>query len=128
MPCCMTSSERKAKRRNQLRRIDPSCLAPRAAAPTVKRVAAARLPTEYGEFRIIGYRSVLSGEEFVALALGDLRADRATLARIHSQCLTGDVFGSVKCDCGRQLQAAMRLIAAEGCGVIVYQQQEGRGI
>ncbi|HEY7184502.1 MAG TPA: GTP cyclohydrolase II, partial [Blastocatellia bacterium] len=60
--------------------------------------------------------------------LGELRADRPTLARIHSQCLTGDVFGSVRCDCGRQLHAAMRLIANEGRGVIVYQQQEGRGI
>lgn len=86
------------------------------------------MPTEYGEFLIIGYRSLTSDEEFVALARGELRADRPTLARIHSQCLTGDVFGSVKCDCGRQLQAAMRLIAEEGCGVIVYQQQEGRGI
>lgn len=101
---------------------------PRMAEKTIERVAAARLPTEYGEFRIIGYRSLTSDEEFVALARGELRADRPALARIHSQCLTGDVFGSVKCDCGRQLQAAMRLIAEEGCGVIVYQQQEGRGI
>jgi 3,4-dihydroxy 2-butanone 4-phosphate synthase/GTP cyclohydrolase II len=97
-------------------------------ARTIERVATARLPTDYGEFRIIGYRSLTSDEEFVALVCGELRADRPTLARIHSQCLTGDVFGSVKCDCGRQLQAAMRLIADEGCGVIVYQQQEGRGI
>jgi len=100
----------------------------RAQAKTIERVAAARLPTEYGEFRIIGYRSLESGEEFVALVRGELRADHPTLARIHSQCLTGDAFGSVKCDCGRQLHAAMRLIADEGCGVIVYQQQEGRGI
>ncbi len=100
----------------------------RAPAKTIERVATARLPTEYGEFRIIGYRSLTSDEEFVALVRGELRAGRPTLARIHSQCLTGDVFGSVKCDCGRQLQAALRLIAAEGCGVIVYQQQEGRGI
>lgn len=100
----------------------------RAPAKTIERVATARLPTEYGEFRISGYRSLTSGEEFVALVRGELRAERPTLVRIHSQCLTGDVFGSVKCDCGRQLQAALRLIAAEGCGVIVYQQQEGRGI
>src|SRR5262249_8155504 len=66
---------------------------------TVERVAEARLPTELGEFRIIAYRSLISKEEFVVLARGELRADRATLVRIHSQCLTGDVFGSVKCDC-----------------------------
>jgi 3,4-dihydroxy 2-butanone 4-phosphate synthase/GTP cyclohydrolase II len=100
----------------------------RALARTIERVATAHLPTEYGEFRIIGYRSLTSDEEFVALVRGEMRADRPTLARIHSQCLTGDVFGSLKCDCGRQLHAAMRLIADEGCGVIVYQQQEGRGI
>jgi 3,4-dihydroxy 2-butanone 4-phosphate synthase/GTP cyclohydrolase II len=95
---------------------------------TVERVAEARLPTEFGEFRIVGYRSLTSNEEFVVLARGELREDRATLVRIHSQCLTGDVFGSVKCDCGRQLRAAMQLIAREGRGAIVYQQQEGRGI
>jgi 3,4-dihydroxy 2-butanone 4-phosphate synthase/GTP cyclohydrolase II len=95
---------------------------------TVEQVAEARLPTEFGEFRIIGYRSLNSDEEFVALALGELRGDRPALVRIHSQCMTGDVFGSVKCDCGRQLRAAMELIASEGCGAIVYQQQEGRGI
>jgi GTP cyclohydrolase II len=96
--------------------------------PTVERVADARLPTETGEFRIIGFRSLDSEEEFVALVKGDLRADRPSLVRIHSQCMTGDVFGSVKCDCGRQLQAAMKLIEQEGHGAIVYQQQEGRGI
>ena len=100
----------------------------RARSKTIERVATARLPTDYGEFRIIGYRSLTSDEEFVVLVRGELRADRPTLTRIHSQCLTGDVFGSVKCDCGRQLHTAMRLIADEGCGVIVYQQQEGRGI
>lgn len=95
---------------------------------TIERVAGARLPTESGEFRIIGYRSLISKEEFVVLARGDLREDRATLVRIHSQCLTGDVFGSVKCDCGQQLRSAMKLIEDEGRGAIVYQQQEGRGI
>lgn len=95
---------------------------------TVEHVAEACLPTEYGEFRIIGYRSLNSSEEFVVLARGDLRKDRATLVRIHSQCLTGDVFGSIKCDCGQQLRTAMELIAREGRGAIVYQQQEGRGI
>ena len=95
---------------------------------TVERVAEARLPTDFGEFRIAGYRSIYSGEEFVALTRGELRGGRPTLARIHSQCLTGDVFGSTKCDCGRQLRRAMELIEHEGRGAIVYQQQEGRGI
>lgn len=95
---------------------------------TIERVAQARLPTEMGEFRLIGYRSIKSGEEFVVLSKGRLRRERPTLARIHSQCMTGDVFGSTKCDCGQQLKTAMKLIAAENCGAIVYQQQEGRGI
>jgi 3,4-dihydroxy 2-butanone 4-phosphate synthase/GTP cyclohydrolase II len=99
-----------------------------AAPRTVERVAEARLPTETGEFRIIGFRSLVSPEEFVALVKGELRPDRPSLVRIHSQCMTGDVFGSVKCDCGRQLQAAMRVIEQEGHGAIIYQQQEGRGI
>jgi 3,4-dihydroxy 2-butanone 4-phosphate synthase/GTP cyclohydrolase II len=71
-----------------------------SAPKTVERVSAARLPTEVGEFRIAGYRSKTSDEEFVALYKGEIRADVPTLARIHSQCLTGDVFGSTKCDCG----------------------------
>ncbi|HEX8142306.1 MAG TPA: GTP cyclohydrolase II [Pyrinomonadaceae bacterium] len=91
-------------------------------------MAEACLPTEFGEFRINGYRSLNSTEEFVALARGELRGEYPTLVRIHSQCMTGDVFGSMKCDCGRQLRAAMELIASEGRGAIVYQQQEGRGI
>jgi len=95
---------------------------------TIERVADARLPTETGEFRIIGFRSLVSTEEFVVLVKGELRPDRANLVRIHSQCMTGDVFGSIKCDCGRQLDAAMKLIEQEGHGAIVYQQQEGRGI
>src|ERR687883_1432991 len=97
-------------------------------ALTVERVSAARLPTEVGEFRIAGYRSKTSDEEFVALYKGEMDPERPTLARIHSQCLTGDVFGSTKCDCGRQLRRAMELIEQEGRGAIVYQLQEGRGI
>jgi 3,4-dihydroxy 2-butanone 4-phosphate synthase/GTP cyclohydrolase II len=81
-----------------------------------------------GRFRLIGYRSLTSGEEFVVLARGQIRSSKPTLARIHSQCLTGDVFGSTKCECGQQLHAAMKLIAKEGAGAIVYQLQEGRGI
>lgn len=95
---------------------------------TVERVAEARLPTDFGEFRIIGYRSRTSTEEFVVLTRGELREGRGTLVRIHSQCLTGDVFGSIKCDCGQQLRTALELIEREGRGAIVYQQQEGRGI
>jgi 3,4-dihydroxy 2-butanone 4-phosphate synthase/GTP cyclohydrolase II len=95
---------------------------------TVERLAEARLPTEFGEFRLIGYRSTISNEEFVVLRRGDIQSEHPTLIRIHSQCMTGDVFGSVKCDCGRQLRNAMALIENEGRGAIVYQQQEGRGI
>ena len=95
---------------------------------TVERVAEARLPTDFGDFRILGYRSLNSNEEFVVLVQGELRKDRPSLVRVHSQCLTGDVFGSTKCDCGQQLRKAMELIASEGSGAIVYQQQEGRGI
>jgi GTP cyclohydrolase II len=99
-----------------------------AGHATVELVAQARLPTEWGEFSIVGFRSLTSPEEFVALVKGELRHDRPSPVRIHSQCMTGDVFGSVKCDCGRQLSAAMELIEREGHGCIVYQQQEGRGI
>ena len=95
---------------------------------TVERVAEARLPAEFGEFRLMGYRSINSHEEFVVLARGELHEDQSTLVRIHSQCPTGDVFGSVKCDCGQQLRAAMKLIEREERGVIVYQQHKGRGI
>ena len=83
---------------------------------TIELVAEARLPTEIGEFRIIGFRSLISNEEFVVLVKGELRQDRPSLVRVHSQCMTGDVFGSVKCDCGRQLEAAMKLIEQEGHG------------
>ena len=95
---------------------------------TVELVSEARLPTEVGEFRLIGYRSTVSAEEFVVLARGRFRPEHPTLVRIHSQCMTGDVFGSTRCDCGQQLRHAMTLIARERCGAIVYQQQEGRGI
>jgi 3,4-dihydroxy 2-butanone 4-phosphate synthase/GTP cyclohydrolase II len=95
---------------------------------SVERVAEAKLPTEWGDFQIAGYRSLTSTEEFVVLFKGELRPDVPTLVRIHSQCLTGDVFGSTKCDCGQQLHRTMQMIEAEGRGAIVYQQQEGRGI
>jgi 3,4-dihydroxy 2-butanone 4-phosphate synthase/GTP cyclohydrolase II len=95
---------------------------------SVERVAVANLPTEWGDFKIAGYRSKTSPEEFVVIFKGELRPDIATLVRIHSQCLTGDVFGSRKCDCGEQLHRTLQMIEAEGRGAIVYQQQEGRGI
>ncbi len=95
---------------------------------SVKMEAEADLPTEFGPFRILGFRSTTSDEEFVALVKGEMRPDRATLVRIHSQCLTGDVFHSLKCDCGLQLERAMAMVQEEGFGAIIYQQQEGRGI
>jgi 3,4-dihydroxy 2-butanone 4-phosphate synthase/GTP cyclohydrolase II len=95
---------------------------------SVERVAEANLPTEWGDFKIAGYRSLTSNEEFVVLFKGVMRPDVPTLVRIHSQCLTGDVFGSTKCDCGEQLHRTMQMIEEEGRGAIVYQQQEGRGI
>lgn len=95
---------------------------------SVEKIAVAKLPTKTGDFMIAGYRSKTSSEEFVALYKGKLERDFPTLVRIHSQCLTGDVFGSIKCDCGPQLNKAMEIIEAAGRGAIVYQQQEGRGI
>lgn len=95
---------------------------------TVERVAVANLPTEWGDFRIAAYRSLTTNEEFVVLFKGEMSRDVPTLVRIHSQCLTGDVFASTKCDCGRQLHTTMQMINQEGRGAIVYQQQEGRGI
>jgi 3,4-dihydroxy 2-butanone 4-phosphate synthase/GTP cyclohydrolase II len=99
-----------------------------AGAAGVERVSEAWLPTEYGRFRLVGYRNRIDGEELVALVMGTPSANAACLTRIHSQCLTGDVFGSTRCECGRQLAAALDLIGREGEGVLVYQQQEGRGI
>lgn len=101
---------------------------PEGRPVSVAKIATANLPTYIGEFKIAGYRSLTSDEEFVVLYKGDLHPEIPTLVRIHSQCLTGDVFGSIKCDCGPQLHKTMELIEAEGRGAIVYQQQEGRGI
>src|SRR5512145_1121756 len=94
----------------------------------VHRVAQARLPTPYGEFRIVAYRNEVDDAEHVALVYGVVEGQRDVLVRMHSKCLTGDVFGSTRCDCGWQLQSAMRAIAASGAGVVVYLDQEGRGI
>jgi 3,4-dihydroxy 2-butanone 4-phosphate synthase/GTP cyclohydrolase II len=106
-----------------------SCLCPESSQSlSVERVAIAKLPTKRGDFKVAGYRSLTSDEEYVVLFKGEMRPDIPTLVRIHSQCLTGDVFGSVKCDCGPQLHRTMEMIDEEGRGAIVYQQQEGRGI
>jgi 3,4-dihydroxy 2-butanone 4-phosphate synthase/GTP cyclohydrolase II len=94
----------------------------------VHRVAEARLPTEHGSWRIVGYRNDVDHHEHVALVFGDLGDGENVLVRMHSKCLTGDVFHSLRCDCGWQLDTAMQMIAAEGRGVIVYLDQEGRGI
>ena len=94
----------------------------------VHRVAEAKLPTPEGEFRIIGYRNDVNGREHVALVHGDVAKREDVLVRVHSKCLTGDVFGSGRCDCGAQLHAAMRQVVEEGTGVVVYLDQEGRGI
>src|SRR5437773_3746054 len=107
---------------------EESCCSEFLRQLSVERVAVANLPTKWGDFKIAGYRSLNSDEEFVTLFKGDMRRETPTLVRIHSQCLTGDVFGSTKCDCGAQLYRTMEMIEAEGRGAIVYQQQEGRGI
>ena len=94
----------------------------------VHRVAEARIPTEFGEFTIIGYRNDVDHAEHVALVFGEVAGQPDVLVRMHSKCLTGDVFGSQRCDCGHQLHRAMELVAEAGRGVIVYLDQEGRGI
>ena len=94
----------------------------------VVRVAEANLPTDFGPFRIIAYQSSLDDREHVALVKGSVEGRDDILARMHSECLTGDVFGSLRCDCGQQLASAMKRIAEEGEGVVVYLKQEGRGI
>jgi 3,4-dihydroxy 2-butanone 4-phosphate synthase/GTP cyclohydrolase II len=94
----------------------------------VRRVAAAALPTTHGDFRVVAYESLLDGETHVALVKGDIGDGEHVLVRVHSRCLTGDVFHSARCDCGLQLDAAMDRIAAEGRGVLLYLNQEGRGI
>ena len=94
----------------------------------VHRVAEARLPTAYGEFIAIAYRSDIDPDEHLALVLGDITTEEPVLVRVHSECLTGDVFGSLRCDCGEQVDIALQSIAKEGRGVFLYMRQEGRGI
>ncbi len=94
----------------------------------VIKEACADMPTQYGHFRIHGFINDITGEHHVALVKGDIGDGENILCRVHSECLTGDVFGSLRCDCGKQLQEAMRQIEEEGCGIILYMRQEGRGI
>ena len=94
----------------------------------VHQVAEARLPTKYGEFKAIAYKSDIDPDEHVALVMGDISTDEPVLVRVHSECLTGDVFGSLRCDCGEQVALVMKAIAGEGRGVFLYMRQEGRGI
>lgn len=94
----------------------------------VECVAKAKMPTRYGDFMIYGYINKLNGEHHVALVKGDITDDKPVLCRVHSECLTGDALGSARCDCGQQYDAAMRMIAKEGRGVLLYMRQEGRGI
>ena len=105
----------------------------RATERLVEQVATSGMPTAFGTFRAVAYRSTLDGSEHLALVMGDVsetgRSDRGALVRVHSECLTGDILGSLRCDCGGQLEQALRAIAAEGCGALVYLRgHEGRGI
>lgn len=108
--------------------VEPPVAAEGDPAEWVRLVDSCDLPTRWGAFRLHGFVDLRNGQEHVALALGDLAGSGPVLARVHSECLTGDAFGSRRCDCGAQLEAAMERIAAEGRGVILYMRQEGRGI
>ena len=94
----------------------------------VEHFATAKLPTEYGEFQIVAFTNNKDGKDHVAIVKGEIKGQERVLCRIHSECLTGDVFGSLKCDCGPQLQAALEELEATGLGIILYMRQEGRGI
>lgn len=94
----------------------------------VQKEAEAKLPTKYGDFIIHGYENITNGEHHVALTMGDVADGEPVLCRVHSECLTGDIFGSKRCDCGEQLDSAMKMIAREGRGILLYMRQEGRGI
>lgn len=94
----------------------------------IRRITETKLPTRYGEFRLLGYEELLTGKTIAALVLGDIDNEEPVLVRMHSECLTGDVFGSLRCDCGEQLDLAMKKIRDAGKGVLVYLPQEGRGV
>jgi 3,4-dihydroxy 2-butanone 4-phosphate synthase/GTP cyclohydrolase II len=94
----------------------------------IERVAEARLPSKYGEFKIIAYRSAVDPGEHIALTIGEWQKGQPVMTRIHSECLTGDVFGSLRCDCGEQIELALQMLSREGVGAFLYMRQEGRGI
>jgi len=94
----------------------------------IERVAEARLPSRYGEFKIVAYKSSIDPGEHIALTIGDCASGEPILTRVHSECLTGDVFGSMRCDCGEQIDLALRMIGKQGTGALLYMRQEGRGI
>ncbi|MDE5768622.1 MAG: 3,4-dihydroxy-2-butanone-4-phosphate synthase, partial [Oscillospiraceae bacterium] len=94
----------------------------------MKQVSSANLPTKYGNFRIYGYQNQITGQEHAVLVMGNVSDGESVLCRVHSECLTGDVFGSCRCDCGQQLEESLKRIAAEKRGILVYLRQEGRGI
>lgn len=96
--------------------------------PSVTRTAAARIPTRHGDFQLCYYTNTQDNKEHLAFYMGDLAQAEAALVRVHSECFTGDVLGSLRCDCGEQLDRALALVAQEGLGVVVYLRQEGRGI
>lgn len=94
----------------------------------VEQVVSTKLPTEYGDFRVVGYRNDVDDKEHIALVKGEITPDKPVMVRVHSECLTGDVFASRRCDCGPQLDAALKRIQQEGTGILLYMRQEGRGI
>ena len=94
----------------------------------IEKVSEADMPTKYGNFKVHGYQNLITEEHHIALTLGDIREEKPVLVRVHSECLTGDVFGSLRCDCGEQLDEAMRRIGEKGRGILLYMRQEGRGI
>jgi len=116
--------------RHQLKLISITSLIEyrKKAESLVVRAAEANLPTSHGEFRMVGFENAINGEHHVALVKGDIKPGDEVLVRVHSECLTGDAFGSMKCDCGEQLQAALDKIETEGKGILLYMRQEGRGI
>ena len=100
----------------------------RRCESSIERVAEARLPSKYGEFKIVAYRSSVDPGEHIALTIGNWNEEQPVLTRIHSECLTGDVFGSLRCDCGEQIELALQTLGQEGTGAFLYMRQEGRGI
>lgn len=108
--------------------IEDLILHRRQTESMVKRASSAKMPTKHGEFTIVGYENILTKEHHVALVKGDVSNGEPVLIRVHSECLTGDAFGSLRCDCGQQFEAAMKAIEKEGRGILLYMRQEGRGI